>query len=642
MDITPIVNRELLTATRKTGLWWSRGVSAGILLTIALATFGARYYWDQGQVSDHDMMARVAFQAFEWMLVAQTGTIFGVFASRAALSIALEKDRRTLDFLLATRLSNAEIVLGKLVSSLTFLVAEFAVGLPVMLLLNPLGAIDLRLILLAYAGLLTTGFFTIALAIWVSARAADARTAAGAAVLWWMTWLMGPFFVSMVFTRVGLRLPGFLLTANAWVLTSSPLSLMFKIGGGVTPSSGLVDAVAWMSGLQVAGGAVLVVWTIAILRSAYRLNVSGDSQSLAARLTRPGWRWRPKPPVGDDPILWREMNLARGGFVGNVIGLVIGLGCLGVLGYVTYFFARPALIEVWRHGYSSGITSAERPEWNLMIRFFMPDYGVNPPADIARIELNLYLRQITTTLIFLVTLGAVGIASESIVGERARETWDSLIATPLSARDILRSKMLAALWRMRGLLAILLGLWTIGLVAGAIHPVGFLVSVLVLAALVWFVLTFGIYLSVGAKDKAAIAGPTMGLVFFLTGSGLLPILLPGRSASVVLGASSPPFVAFLSLVSYRDVRNAGSFRVYPLLQWMNIATDEGPLRVAATCLIGIMILTAAGFYVWRSSLTHFDRLIGRPFKTSAATSDRLVIAPVGATLPCKELTEDDQ
>ncbi len=630
MDITPIFNRELLTATRKNGLWWNRAFSAGVLLTIALATFGARYYWDRGNVSDHDMMTRVAFQAFLWMLLAQGFMIFGVCAGRAALSIAKEKDRRTLDFLLATRLSNAEIVLGKLLACMTFLVAELAAGLPIMLLLNPLGAIDLRLILLAYAGLLTTGFFTIALAIWVSASAASAGAAARASVLLWMAWLMGPFFVSMVFTRIGIRLPGFLLTANAWVLTSSPLSLMFKIGGGVTPSSGLLDAVAWMSGLQVAGGAVLVVWTIAYLRSAYRRNVSGDSQSLAARLTRPGWRWRPKPPVGDDPILWREMNLARGGFVGNMIGLLIGLGFLGILGYVTCFFTRPALIEVWQHGYFSGITSAERPEWNLMIRFFMSDYGVSPPADIARIELNLYLRHITTTLIFAVTFGAVGIANEAIVGERARETWDSLIATPLTARDILRSKMLAALWRMRGLLGVMLGLWTIGLIAGAIHPLGFLVSVLLVAALIRFVLAFGLYISVGAKDMVATTGPTMGLVFLLTGSGALPFLLPARMASVVLGACSPPFIAFASLASYRDVRNAGRYPVYPLLQWMNIATGEGPLLVAATCLIGILILAVTGFYLWRSSVTHFDRLIGRPFKSSPAAIERFAVARAAA------------
>ena len=45
------------------------------------------------------------------------------------------------------------------------------------------------------------------------------------------------------------------MTVNAWAMASSPLGLVFKIGGGVTPSGGLLDAVAWMSGLQVAGGA---------------------------------------------------------------------------------------------------------------------------------------------------------------------------------------------------------------------------------------------------------------------------------------------------------------------------------------------------------------------------------------------------
>ena len=70
LDITPILNRELLIATRKTSLWGTRGYFAGLLLSIILATFGARYYWDQGQVSDHGMMASVAFQAFVWMLLA--------------------------------------------------------------------------------------------------------------------------------------------------------------------------------------------------------------------------------------------------------------------------------------------------------------------------------------------------------------------------------------------------------------------------------------------------------------------------------------------------------------------------------------------------------------------------------------------
>ena len=64
---------------------------------------------------------------------------------------------------------------------------------------------------------------------------------------------------------------------------------------------------------------------------------------------------------------------------------------------------------------------------------------------------------------------------------------------------------------------------------------------------------------------------------------------------------------------------------------MNIATGEGPLWAAATCLIGILFLTVAGFYLWRSSVTHFDRLIGRPFKASPAATERLAIVPAVAT-----------
>ena len=161
----------------------------------------------------------------------------------------------------------------------------------------------------------------------------------------------------------------------------------------------------------------------------------------------------------------------------------------------------------------------DRPDQRLDLSRLTPDLlaGLSA-ADIARIELNLYLRQITTTIIFLVTLGAVGIASEAIVGERARETWDSLIATPLTARDILRSKMLAAFWRLRVILATLVALWTIGLVAGAIHPAGYVVSLLVVAAWTWLMLVFGMSLSVAAKDMAASTNPTVGLVYLTTGT----------------------------------------------------------------------------------------------------------------------------
>jgi ABC-type transport system involved in multi-copper enzyme maturation permease subunit len=630
LDITPVLNRELMTASRRVGLWGDRVFIAGAMLAIVLVTLAARYYWDGGHDSPA-LMTRVALQSFLWIVLLHGILIMGVVLAAAA-SIAGEKERRTLDFLLATRLSNAEIVLGKLAACMAVVVALLAAGLPVMLLLHLLGGVDLRLIALAYAGLFTTAFFLIALAIWVSTRAAGLQQAAGASVLWMIAWLVGPFFVSLVFPRFGIQLPGFLKTMNAWLMASSPFGLAMKIGGGATPSGGLLDAAAWMSGLQAAGGALLVIVSIAGLRSAYRLHVSGDRQGLVARLTRPGWRLRPRPPVGDDPILWREMTTSREGPLMKLVGLAVMLGIYGALGYVTYFFGRPALIEVWRHGYGSGIADAERPEWNIIVRFFVSGTDVNPPVDIARTEFNIFLRFVTTSIVYLVTMAAAGSAAAGIVGERARATWDSLIATPLSARDILRSELLVALWRMRSILATLLALWTIGLCAGAVHPLGYLVSVLVLAAWTWFMLAFGLSIAIKAKDAGATTSSSFGVLFLMTCVGVLPFLLPSRSSSVLLGTGSPPFVAWLSLVSYRDVRNAWHFPAYPALQWMHLDTGEGALTVAATCLISIIAPAVGGLVLWRFALVHFDRLIGRPFKQTPATTRHLAVARIGQSV----------
>jgi hypothetical protein len=300
---------------------------------------------------------------------------------------------------------------------------------------------------------------------------------------------------------------------------------------------------------------------------------------------------------------------------------VINLGIYGALAYVTYFFGRPALVELWHHGYGSGITSAIRPEWNLMVRFFMSGADVSPPADLARTEFNLYLRYVTTPLVFLITLVAAGMAAEGIIRERTAETWDSLIATPLAARHILRSKLLVALWRMRLLLTTLLALWTIGLVAGAIHPAGYLVSLCVVAAWTWLMLVSGMSISIVANDMATSNSRTLGLTFVSIGTIALPFLLPGRIGSVLWGAGSAPFCTWLSLVSYRDVRNAWQYPVYPALQWMHIETREGHVAVAATCLFGIIIPIMWGSYLWIDALANFDRRIGRPFKTTKIVVD---------------------
>ena len=60
-------------------------------------------------------------------------------------------------------------------------------------------------------------------------------------------------------------------------------------------------------------------------------------------------------------------------------------------------------------------------------------------------------------------------------------------------------------------------------------------------------------------------------------------------------------------------------------------TGEGPLAVVATCLIGIIVPAAFAIYLWRNALNHFDRAVGRPFRTAVAPAEAVALAPVPAT-----------
>ena len=152
--IIPVFRRDLVAAAREREgrrLHSERSSFAGMLAAIVLGTFGAWFYWSDGYVT-HRTMTRGVNEAASWCLLVHFG-IFGSILVRGAWSIAKERDRRTLEFLLATPMTNAEIVLGKLASCVVMACATMAAGLPVVLLLHVLGGIDLRLIALCYVEL---------------------------------------------------------------------------------------------------------------------------------------------------------------------------------------------------------------------------------------------------------------------------------------------------------------------------------------------------------------------------------------------------------------------------------------------------------------------------------------------------------
>ena len=127
-----------------------------------------------------------------------TGWLVPVFVAGV---IAGERERRTLDDLLTTRLSSAEIVLGKLAAGLLQYFACLATGFPVVGLLPLVGGVDPRVILITYAGTASTAFLVAGLSVLVSVHARRGGQAVRDTFLLEAIWLILPLAAELLVPR---------------------------------------------------------------------------------------------------------------------------------------------------------------------------------------------------------------------------------------------------------------------------------------------------------------------------------------------------------------------------------------------------------------------------------------------------------
>lgn len=145
----PILTRELTIRPRRRQFYVARAMYVLVLLllmcTAWLVVTGTQYIRDVGD------SARFGMAWFQ--IAAPLQALVGFFAAAviAAGSVCQEKDRRTLDLLLMTELTNRELVLGKLLGSLVTFFSMLAAGIPVFMLSALLGGISERQIFLSFA-----------------------------------------------------------------------------------------------------------------------------------------------------------------------------------------------------------------------------------------------------------------------------------------------------------------------------------------------------------------------------------------------------------------------------------------------------------------------------------------------------------
>lgn len=87
-------------------------------------------------------------------------------------------------------------------------------------------------------------------------------------------------------------------------------------------------------------------------------------------------------------------------------------------------------------------------------------------------------------------------------------------------------------------------------------------------------IALGTYASLVSKDQEGATNRTILPVMVLRFSPLTSLALPGL-ATVLPGSSSPPFLGWLTLCSYRDLRSAFERGVWPSTAMMGMESGEG-------------------------------------------------------------------
>jgi ABC-type transport system involved in multi-copper enzyme maturation permease subunit len=346
------------------------------------------------------------------ILEAQLVAVVALTPALAASAVSEEKDRHTLPLLLTTQLTDREIVFGKAVGRIAFVLAAVFGGVPVLAITMLFGGVDVVFLAAGYA--LTAGTVALCAAIGIHAacRAPDLRSAVLRAYAATAVLVCGAFVPPLAF--------------------ASPFALLVVVHRGAEAWAPVVGIGYPLAQLAVAG-----LFLVAAARALRLREPTAGPPPVTAfpepprpadpPLLRPDDEPRPDlPPVDEtDPVLWKERcighrpawgvpTVARG-----VSALAAGLAVVLFLAGGWVLAQRVALVL---HP-ERGAQLADRPG--------APDEGGWLLVCAGVLAAGRYLLPL-----------AVGV-SDAIAGERLRGTLDALLATPLDRRTVLGAKVRA-------------------------------------------------------------------------------------------------------------------------------------------------------------------------------------------------------
>jgi len=567
----PVFTREAVIAPRRTKMYLSRAVYVTglwvLMLTLWMVFTGTQ------QVRNVGELARFGHVLFLSLAALQMAVLLFFAALSTASAVALEKDRRTLELLLMTRLSNTELVLGKLLAGMLNVLVVLAAAVPFFLLTTLFGGVSygqvLRVFAVTVISVLAAGSLGSLVALW---REKTFQTLALTVLclLFWpglceaVRWAYAeqggwPVFAATAASPVHAIL-GATQRGAASIWAADPVNVYLVAAAAATiliNTAAILGMRRWNPMREAARGA-----EERVVESIFGTPASDVSSAanIADAARAPGRQAdlravhdvhaasrQPKTrPVWENPIIWREMRTwAYGRKVVFVRGayLLLAAASLAAL----YFMARS----------DEGITR----------------YG----ATLATVPLF---------VLSLMLINAQGVTS--LTNERDAKALDLLLVTDVSAKEFVFGKLGGIFYNTKEMVAMPLAicgaLWYFGGVS--LENLVYLWAGLLVMDV--FVAMLGVHTGMAYANSRTAIATSLGTVFFLVvgvatcmwmmvvfgggsfqvqlapflvfvlGGGLgLYVALGSRNPSAAIGLASLicPFATFYAITSYVAFEN---------------------------------------------------------------------------------------
>jgi len=577
MLLGPVFSVEIVTSARRARYFVLRTAYALILLLSLWSVYALAREQSASLELNIRQTAELTAGFFSSVAYLQLITVLLVGPAIAAGTIAGERQRRTIEYLFATDLSNREIILDKLAGRLLLITYLIAVSLPILATFRLFGGISLDVLMILFVVTASTMVAVAAVSVCISVWSTKARDAVLRTYLVLLAVLILPLVLgAWLASGVAGQLAGGLGRLVQWLLVANPLLVLGQSLNRTAGSRSIWQPVGSMVLAHTVAAAVsIAVATMAVRR--VHLRAAGKSARGRRRLPTRWWR----PKLGNHPMLWKELfarhAVTRLGLAGWIASLLILLATAMTTGWVF-------------------LAALESNRLFLDNDYFQYASMAGALAGCAAL--------------LLIGMRAAG----AIAGEKERDCWLSLVSTPLTAREIVLAKVVGNVYALRWILVVPIGIWALGVVLWLPYLLVLLVLVVLLLLLALFISSLGVLASFLCRTTLRAMGATLATALFLGGGYLglccLPLMIggPGSGTAAIILAPCAPFLLFIPGLIYVDL-----FHNF-------LRGDQGV--VIAAFFVGVLGYALATAMLCASMVANFDRWAGRTRRFRAGAPDR--------------------